>query len=189
MERLTTNKNVSEMSMIELAYNSCYVKDGRAHIRDFKNDFDARELVIKLLGKYADITNDFTCDEDFDEFMLDSLQYGANGGLLGLVAVFYLNLLAMAGLRERLKEYEDLEEQGRLPKLPCNIGDFVFAINKNKFIEFHQIVSIEIADDGIYCKSDCRFCRIDDFGKTVFFTREEAREALEKREVEGNDGE
>ena len=90
---------------------------------------------------------------------------------------------------DRLAEYEDLEEQGRLPKLPCNIGDFVFAINKNKFIELHRIVSIEIADDGIYCKSDCRFCRIDDFGKTVFFTKEEAREALEKREVEGNDGE
>lgn len=27
MERLTTNKNVPNMSMIELAYNSCYVDD------------------------------------------------------------------------------------------------------------------------------------------------------------------
>lgn len=28
MERLTTNKSVAEMSMIELAHNSCYADDG-----------------------------------------------------------------------------------------------------------------------------------------------------------------
>lgn len=28
MERLTTNKDVSEMGMYELAHNSCYYKDG-----------------------------------------------------------------------------------------------------------------------------------------------------------------
>ncbi len=30
MSRLTTNKPVDEMSMLELAYNSCYTKDGKA---------------------------------------------------------------------------------------------------------------------------------------------------------------
>ena len=33
-----------------------------------------------------------------------------------------------AELRERLKEYEDLEEQGLLVKLPCRVGDTVHAI-------------------------------------------------------------
>ncbi len=91
MKRLTTDKDVSEMSMIELAYNSCYAKVGKARYRDFEDDFDARELTIKLLEKYADIPNEFTCDEDFDDFMMDSLQYGTDD-MLGLIAVFYRNL-------------------------------------------------------------------------------------------------
>lgn len=30
----------------------------------------------------------------------------------------------------KLKEYEDLEEQGRLLKLPCKVGDEIFFISK-----------------------------------------------------------
>lgn len=107
MERLTSNKKVSEMNMCELMFNSCYAKDGKARYRNFEEDFDARELTVKLLEKYADIPNDFTCDEDFDDFMADSLQYGTDD-LLGLIAVFYQNLCAMTGLREQLKKYEDI---------------------------------------------------------------------------------
>lgn len=109
MNRLTTNKEVSEMNMYELAHNSCYAKDGNARYRDYDTDIDARELAIKLLEKYADIPNEFTCDDDFDEFMLDSLQYGTDS-ILGLIAVFYQKIWATADLRERLKEYEDNEE-------------------------------------------------------------------------------
>lgn len=37
MNRLTTDKPVSEMGMYELALNSCYVaKDGTARYRDFE---------------------------------------------------------------------------------------------------------------------------------------------------------
>nr|DAU48352.1 MAG TPA: hypothetical protein [Bacteriophage sp.] len=36
MERLTSNKKVSDMSMIELAHNSCYADDERnARYRDY----------------------------------------------------------------------------------------------------------------------------------------------------------
>lgn len=81
---------------------------------------------------------------------------------------------------EKLAEYEDLEEQGKLLKLPCNIGDFVFFINKYELIELYKIVSFNVDIDGVYCASSRRFCRIDDFGKTVFLTREEAEAALKK---------
>lgn len=91
MKRLTSNKEVSEMGMYELAHNSCYAKDRKVRFRDFENDFDARQLTTKLLEKYADIPNEFTCDDDFDDFMMDSLQYGMDD-IQGLIAVFYCNL-------------------------------------------------------------------------------------------------
>lgn len=107
MKRLTSDKPVAEMKMFELAHNSCYVKNGEAWYRDYNQDIDVRKLTIKLLEKYADIPNEFTCNEDFDGFMLDSLQYGMEDSALGLIAVFYRNLWAMTDLRDRLKAYED----------------------------------------------------------------------------------
>lgn len=120
MERLTTNKDVLDMGMSELSYNSCYTKDGKARFRDFENDIGARELAINLLEKYASVPNEFTCDEDFDEQMMGYLMYGVEN-IEGLIAIFYRNLCAMADLREALKRYEDLEEHGNLLKPPCAV--------------------------------------------------------------------
>ena len=52
MERLTTDKPVSEMTMIELAYNGCYAKDGKARYRDYEKDIDAREFARNLIIAY-----------------------------------------------------------------------------------------------------------------------------------------
>ena len=187
MKRLTNNKEVSEMNMCELAYNSCYAKDRKARYRDFENDFDARELAIKLLEKYTDISNEFTCDEDFDDFMADALQYGIDD-ILGLIAVFYRNLWAMADLSGRLKEYEDLEEQGKLLKPKCLPGDYVWEINKERnIISEYEVSSIRyginktfrymwILRDGIY--GDLDGFGDDGIGKNVFLVREEAEAAL-----------
>lgn len=107
MNRLTDNKNVSEMNMLELAYNSCYAKDGVARYRDFENDYEARDLCRLLFKKYLgiDLPKD---DEEFDEYILDSMQYDIMS-TEGLLAVFYRNLWAMADLRERLMMYEERE--------------------------------------------------------------------------------
>lgn len=110
MERLTTNKDVSEMGMYELAHNCCYCKDGVARYRDFENDIDARELTRHLLKNYADGDDAFVDDDDFDEEMLELLMYGTST-IEGFIALFYRNMWAMADFRERLKEYEDLEDR------------------------------------------------------------------------------
>lgn len=192
MKRLTTNKDASEMGMFELAHNSCYVKDREARFRDFENDFDARELAIKLLEKYADILNEFICDEDFDDFMMDSLQYGTDD-IQGLIAVFYRNLWAMADLREWLKEYEDLEEQGKLLKMPCVVGDTLYVLTEDSLngIEETKCQSIVLLSQTkiiVYAPCNCddwggakwRF-KITDFDKNVFLTRSEAEQAVEER--------
>lgn len=195
MSRLTRNKGVSEMNMYELAHNSCYGKDGNARYRDFEEDFDARELAIKLLEKYADIPNEFTCDDDFDEFMADALQYGTDD-ILGLIAVFYRNLWAMADLRETLKKYEDLEEQGRFLKLPCAIGDTVYTNHSVQGWYFRrrdlpykaEVVHIGISN-GVNNYINVDFgnghmlqFKFSDIGKTVFLTHQEAEDKLAEME-------
>ena len=66
MERLTTNKDVSEMGMYELAHNCCYCKDSIARYRDFENDIDARDLARELAWSLADIELS-SYDDNFDE--------------------------------------------------------------------------------------------------------------------------
>ena len=83
---------------------------------------------------------------------------------------------------ERLAQYEDAEEQGRLVVLPCKVGTRVWAIGQN----------CDLCRD-MYAEEPCLFgsCEykevfesvfgygmIDNFGKTVFLTRAEAEEAL-----------
>lgn len=47
--------------------------------------------------------------------------------------------------REQLKEYQQLEEQGRLIKLPCKVGDTVYKVNKaSKKVSQHKVIKFEI---------------------------------------------
>lgn len=95
----------------------------------------------------------------------------------------------------KIKEYESLEEQNRLIKLPCAVGDTVYRINKGKKEPIIPMLVIgiaignenelviqtkDIADDNhnLYSKNS--------IGKTVFLTREEAEAAL--KELEGKEG-
>lgn len=126
MERLTSNKKVSDMSMIELAHNSCYADDKRnARYRDYDLDIDSRQLVRNLMKDMCGEDLSDLSDEEFDEYMGSVLSIELDSEV-GLFALFYRNLWAMANLRETLKKYEDLEEQGRLVKLPCEVGDMLY---------------------------------------------------------------
>lgn len=111
MNRITTDKPVSEMGMVELAYNSCYVENRRARYRDYELDIDARELARKLMVTYdiwntaedaEPLTDDEIFDESIGEYLSDSMD-----GLSGFIALFYRNLCVQAELWSRLKSYED----------------------------------------------------------------------------------
>lgn len=93
---------------------------------------------------------------------------------------------------EKLAEYEDLEEQGRLVILPCKIGDTLFMIKDGEIYdgsvrfmrwENHKdrgIRSDIAANPTPYFSIGASF---DDFGKTVFLTREEAEDVLINNDV------
>ena len=88
----------------------------------------------------------------------------------------------------KLKEYEDLEEQGLLLRLPCKVGDTVYKPNP---ITLSEIVEIKIESifiteskintSGRTTKMKYSFCcSPSDFGKTVFLTQAEAEQKLKE---------
>lgn len=185
MERLTSNKKVSDMSMIELAHNSCYADDKRnARYRDYDLDIDSRQLVRHLMKDMCgeDLSN--LTDEEFDEYMGSMLSIELNCEI-GLLALFYRNLWAMANLRETLKKYEDLEEQGRLVILPCKVGDTLYRLVPNLYREYVEIkiAQFVINKNGIYFITDKGVSwSADKIGKTVFLTKSEAEQKLKEME-------
>lgn len=109
----------------------------------------------------------------------DSLPCGEN-------SYDYKNLLI-----EKLGKYEDLEEQGRLVKLPCKFGTEVYNITWWDDVQEKVVVK-----GKTYCrtvrkhkvtKSIFSYFDILEFGKTVFLTKSEAEAKLE--ELRGGENE
>ena len=79
----------------------------------------------------------------------------------------------------KLKDYEDLEEQGRLITLPCKIGDTVYGIRRyqDRIVKAGTVSEMFYNRDGeliIAIKNVCRGC----WGRQIFGAREEAEAAL-----------
>ena len=70
---------------------------------------------------------------------------------------------------DKLAEYEDLEEQGLLLRLPCKVGDSIYSVIEDGL----TIVELKFQLD-FYAR------RKNDFGKTVFLTKEEAEQKLKE---------
>ena len=75
-------------------------------------------------------------------------------------------------LDDRLRELAEADKDGRVVVLPCKVGDTVYRIfnppSREPVISAHTLMSVDYIVRWI-----------DKFGKTVFFTREEAEKALE----------
>lgn len=119
-----------------------------------------------------------------------------NGDIYFLVDGIRVRIDEIEELRvaEKLKRYEDLEEQERLLVLPCKVGDILY-ITEPRFYNYEK-------HDGVQ-KGVCKSYELNDrygwvvkvslekgephtlyyynfskFGETVFLTREEAEIAL-----------
>lgn len=77
----------------------------------------------------------------------------------------------------KLCDYEDLEEQGLLVRLPCKVGDTVY-----KFW-YYDRSPYKIQQHVIRTLSEiCELIESKKLGKSVFLTREEAVNKLEEME-------
>lgn len=88
-------------------------------------------------------------------------------------------------------DYEDLEEQGKLLKLPCAVGDTVYEVQDlRKRIQPYTVVAVHISNCGNLYGWELKdgkgvYSNVNGFseyaiGKQVFLTREEAEAALKE---------
>lgn len=90
----------------------------------------------------------------------------------------YKNLLI-----EKLGKYEDLEEQGRLIKLLCKVGDTLYRLVPNLYREYVEIkiAQFVINENGIYFITNKGVSwSAGEIGKTVFLTKPEAEAKLKE---------
>lgn len=89
---------------------------------------------------------------------------------------------------KKLAQYEDLEEQGLLVRLPCKVGDTVYYISPivtPKKIEEYTVTGLYF-HNGEYqirafdSKGATFYLYFNFIGKTVFLTREEAFRKMEQ---------
>ncbi len=98
---------------------------------------------------------------------------------------------------KKLAEYEELEEQGKLLKLPCAVGDIVYqlmvtGVNEDSKRLKYKMFKAKVFRFSVDSFTLCFMTEIIDenkyhselplssFGKTVFLTREEAKSALKE---------
>lgn len=77
-------------------------------------------------------------------------------------------------IAEKLKEYEDLEEQGLLLRLPCKVGDTIYHIwNVDDKPEIQEIKIATLTNLVAHMENG-------NFGKYIFLTQAEAEQKLKE---------
>ena len=133
-----------------------------------------------------------------DDWILDETELAEHYRATGKIE-YAENKMELVGLLEQLKEYQQLDEQGRLVKLPCKVGDTLYKIIVDKYTKC-SLHDKEFSLNCEYCEEKCdskAIYVIKDFtvfdmneiifymksiGKTVFLTKAEAEKKLKEME-------
>lgn len=118
---------------------------------------------------------------DIDSWILDETELAEHYKDIGKPEG-YDSKMELVGLLKQLKEYQHLEEQGRLVKLPCKVRDTIYGLHKAMVCELDtETIGISKMPSGeiLYLIDGWELDK-GDFGKTVFLTREEAEAKLKE---------
>ena len=123
--------------------------------------------------------------EDYGEYVLKTIYqcYGAEP------MPHYANCDEGYCAMEKMAKYEDLEEQGKLLKLPCAVGDTVYSFSfyrvltmrVESFIAYKDHIDAVLVNDtqeNPFLKADID---IKELGKRWFLTREEAEAVISQQ--------
>lgn len=131
---------------------------------------------------------------DIDSWILDETELAEHYKDIGKPEG-YDSKMELVGLLKQLKEYQHLEEQGRLIKLPCKVGDTVYVngvlgcgeAERYRVIrvDYHSTLGTgrnEFYIEALLCADpDSSIAFYDkQFGKTVFLTKAEAEAKLKE---------
>ena len=159
--------------------NNVYAKDGSIVIRSTEDDRKDVDLCEYIAEKCK-------CNYSAD----DIAEWDCGDCQLCPYGIMYAACIQAAELRERLKQYEDKDEQGLFLDLPCRAGDTVYVIYEN-YVTTAKVLAIYIDKKGgmfdlqIKTKDETTTgfkCVIDKDNYTfenVFLTKEQAEKALE----------
>lgn len=91
----------------------------------------------------------------------------------------------------KLSEYEDLEEQGRLVVLPCKVGDTVWGVifdtrDCPHCVGLSGCFGCSKANPVDVYRTDFKLHMVEEIGKTVFLTRAEAEDAMKGVSEDGD---
>ncbi len=99
-------------------------------------------------------------------------------------------LNSIGGGYTRLRELAEADKGGRLAVLPCKAGDTVYEVTSRKTISEYRVKAIRVELFCTFIEWDIVAgfvdksifgVPVDEIGKTVFLTREEAEAALEAK--------
>ena len=103
----------------------------------------------------------------------------------------YEDIAELCGGADRLRELAEADKDGRVVVLPCKVGETVYFVNAKQTLEF-AVVGYAVDETGISWVHSEHVDKIgntnertfspDRFGKNTFFTREEAKKALQEME-------
>jgi hypothetical protein len=97
-------------------------------------------------------------------------------------------LNSIGGGYTRLRELAEADRDGRLAVLPCKAGDTVYEVTSRKTVSEYRVKAIRVELFCTFIEWDIVAgfvdksifgVPVDEIGKTVFLTREEAKRALE----------
>lgn len=151
-----------------------------------ENSYGYKNLLIEKLGKYEDLEE--LIGIPLEEFARIFRQHIPDGCKHPKKAIVLTD-----GDVDKWRKYKDLEEQRRLVKLPCKVGDKVFLdfagfgkdVDKFTVKDFH-LDCFKNGETTLFCdyESNDRTLsgQIDamEFGKTVFLTKSEAEAKLKE---------
>lgn len=96
----------------------------------------------------------------------------------------YEDIAELCGGFDRLRELAEADKDGRVVVPPCKVGDKLYRVLAGEIFE-HRVGRMKyFAIQGRWDIETYPFCPCveSSIGKTVFFTREEAKKALKKME-------
>ena len=100
-----------------------------------------------------------------------------------------MNIIPRFKYKRIEQECKNFKDRSRFVELPCKLGDTLFVPTRNLVSEY-KVVSFHVCGEGIWYRTNVikgiltRLIsdNVENIGKTVFLTREEAEQALKERE-------